>query len=129
MVGMTLGILSFQDLHLITRVAGMRRRLPVRWPHGSSDLHSRIKTAEVEFDLVRSDACEVEIPIDGSYEEGAANYVAESGRDHRFPDIQTDTDVRMSVEDRGRDEVHVGNNVIKAKSDECECGPPNSSNS
>lgn len=129
MIGSTLGILAFQNLHLIARVARIRRRLSVRWPHRSSDLHGRIETAEVEFDLVRSDACQVEVPIDRSYKEAAANDVAERGRDHRFPDIQTDTDVRMSVPDGGRHEVHVGNNVVKAKSDEGECGPPNGSNS
>ena len=99
----------------------------MRWSHGPSDLHGRIKAAKVEFDLIRSDTCEVEIPIDGSYKEASTDCVAESGRDHRFPDVQTDTDVRMSVEDRGRDEVHVGDNVIKAQSNEGECGPPNRS--
>lgn len=100
----------------------------MRWSHGPSDLHGRIKTAKIEFDFIRSDAGQVEIPIDGSYEEGSTNGVADSGRDHGFPDIQADPDVGMSVEDGRRDEVHIGNNVIKAKSDECECGPPDSSN-
>lgn len=49
----------------------------------------------------------MEVPVDGADEEAAAEDVAQRGRDHGFPDVEPDADVRVAVEDGDGDEEHV----------------------
>lgn len=44
-----------------------------------------------------------EVPVDGGYEDAAADDVAEGGGDHALPDVVADIDIRVAQEDGNGD--------------------------
>ena len=111
--GTTLSSYAQSD-HMIDRLGAVQRGLLLR-------RRCRLAMTEKEILVIREVSPinddrraapgEEQVPVHDTDEESAADEIAQSRRDHTFPDVVTDCQAWCTVEDAGRDEEHIGDDL------------------